>query len=251
MASTKLDKVFAKPFLGALQGHSDAINVFSLNPNRLSVVLSGSFDGEIRAWDLSHRNCLFAINAHELAIKGLNFNQNAGFFLSSGGDNRVNLYQFPGEASHLPISSFISKFPLNNVEHSYTETGVFATAGQIVQLWNYERSQPVSSFEWGADSVLKLKFNPSEGNILGSTGIDRSVVLWDIRGNTALKKVALQNKAHCLAWNPREPINLAVGCDDANVYSFDMRKMEIVKNIHKDHIKAVYIFNKNSKGISK
>lgn len=42
-----------------------------------------------------------------------------------------------------------------------------------------------------------------------------------------------------------EPINFTVGNDDANCYTFDMRKLEIAKNIHKDHIRAMY-FNKKS-----
>jgi len=36
-----------------------------------------------------------------------------------------------------------------------------------------------------------------------------------------------------------EPINLVIGCDDGNAYSFDMRKMDKVRCIHKDHIGAI------------
>lgn len=38
------------------------------------------------------------------------------------------------------------------------------------------------NFEWGADTVLKIKFNPSDLNLLAGTGIDRSVALYDMRG---------------------------------------------------------------------
>ena len=47
------------------------------------------------------------------------------------------------------------------------------------------------------------------------------------------------NKSQCAAWNPREPINFSVGNDDGNAYTFDMRKLESAKMIHKDHIKAM------------
>lgn len=43
----------------------------------------------------------------------------------------------------------------------------------------------------------------------------------------------------CLSFNPIEPINFTVGNDDSNCYSFDMRKMDKAKVIHKDHIAAV------------
>ena len=227
-----------------MQGHSDAISVFAKNPNHLTNILSGSFDGEIKAWDLSHRKNIFSINSHEHMVKGLTFARNGGFFISSGDDKQINLYEFANCVNNpiniTPMNSYMSKSVLNNVDHSYSNEEVFATSGQIVQIWNYQRSIPVSTFEWGADSILKVKFNPSEVNLIASTGIDRSVVLYDLRGNTPLKKILLQNKSQTLAWNPMEPINFTVGNDDANCYSFDMRKLEIVKNIHKDHIKSMY-----------
>jgi WD repeat and SOF domain-containing protein 1 len=42
-----------------------------------------------------------------------------------------------------------------------------------------------------------------------------------------------------MSFNPIEPINFTVGNDDSNCYSFDMRKMDKAKTIHKDHIGAV------------
>lgn len=32
------------------------------------------------------------------------------------------------------------------------------------------RSQPVNSFEWGKDTVISLRFNPGEPNILATSG---------------------------------------------------------------------------------
>ena len=43
----------------------------------------------------------------------------------------------------------------------------------------------------------------------------------------------------CMAFNPLEPINFTVGNDDSNCYSFDLRRMDKAKIIHKDHIGAV------------
>ena len=42
-----------------------------------------------------------------------------------------------------------------------------------------------------------------------------------------------------MAFNPLEPINFTVGNDDSNCYSFDLRRMDKAKTIHKDHIGAV------------
>jgi WD repeat and SOF domain-containing protein 1 len=40
-------------------------------------------------------------------------------------------------------------------------------------------------------------------------------------------------------WNPREPLNFAVACEDHNAYTFDMRKLDKALVIHADHVGAV------------
>jgi WD40 repeat protein len=47
--------------------------VISKCPNNLAKFLSGSYDGEIIAWDIPERKKIFSINAHKSAIKGLSF----------------------------------------------------------------------------------------------------------------------------------------------------------------------------------
>ncbi len=53
--AVKLERVFAKPFLGALDGHGDGITALVPHPTWLSCVASSSADGEIRIWNLSSR----------------------------------------------------------------------------------------------------------------------------------------------------------------------------------------------------
>ncbi|CAG9830572.1 unnamed protein product [Diabrotica balteata] len=46
--AVKLDKMFAKPFLGNLDGHRDGVSSIAKHPAKLSVLISGAFDGEVR-----------------------------------------------------------------------------------------------------------------------------------------------------------------------------------------------------------
>lgn len=43
--ATKLHKIFAKPFLGTLEGHTDGISVISKCPLALNKLISGAHDG--------------------------------------------------------------------------------------------------------------------------------------------------------------------------------------------------------------
>lgn len=45
--ATKLERVFAKPFIGALDGHRDGVNCLCKHPTSLSFLLSGACDGEV------------------------------------------------------------------------------------------------------------------------------------------------------------------------------------------------------------
>jgi hypothetical protein len=42
--------------------------------------------------------------------------------------------------------------------------------------------------------------------------------------------------AQQVAWNPREAFNFTLASEDNNLYSFDMRKLDIATNIHKDFV---------------
>ena len=61
--------------------------------------------------------------------------------------------------------------------------------GQMVEVWDHNRTVPLHSFKWGHDSTLSVRFNPAEADLLASTGRDRSVGLYDIRAASPLRKV--------------------------------------------------------------
>jgi WD repeat and SOF domain-containing protein 1 len=45
-----------------------------------------------------------------------------------------------------------------------------------------------------------------------------------------------------------EPFNFLAGNEDGNIYSFDMRRMEMATKIHKGHIGAVLSIDFNPTG---
>lgn len=50
--ATKLDKVFAKPFVSSLEGHMDGVFCLTKHYTLISNLISGSCDGEIRMWNI-------------------------------------------------------------------------------------------------------------------------------------------------------------------------------------------------------
>jgi WD repeat and SOF domain-containing protein 1 len=52
--AAKLERVFAKPFIAALE-HDEAVYSIAKNPKRLNCILAGCGDGTIRLWDVPAR----------------------------------------------------------------------------------------------------------------------------------------------------------------------------------------------------
>jgi len=115
----------------------------------------------------------------------------------------------------------------------------FATSGVQVDIWDESRSEPKQSFQWGADSIHHVRFNPVETNILASCSSDRGITLYDLRSNVPLKKLIMDLRANALSWNPMEAFNFSTANEDHNCYTWDMRKLDKALNIHEGHMGAV------------
>lgn len=242
--ATKLDKVFARPFVGALDGHRDGVWCSAAPQSSLVQFLSGSCDGEIRLWDLASRTCVWTAAAHRGIVKGVSLApRSIDAFASVGDDAAAHLWQLDLEAAAegraaRPVASFRGDAPFTGVDHHWSRPQ-FATSSELVQVWDHTRSEPLQAFKWGNDATLSVRFNPAEFELLASTGRDRTIGLYDLRAATPLRKVMLAAYCSAMAWNPREPYHFVCGSEDGNLYSFDMRNLAKPTMIHKDHVAAV------------
>ncbi|CAL4952629.1 unnamed protein product [Urochloa decumbens] len=210
--AAKLEKIFAKPFIGAMDGHIDAVSCMAKNPNHLKAIFSGSMDGAISSLYLEA--CILV---------------------------RVSFF------SHLTFLSFLSAkavmiifvlITFRGADHQW-DGNLFATVGAQVDIWDPNRSEPVNSFEWGKDTVLSVRFDPGDCNILITSASDRSLTLYDLRMSSPATKLIMKTRCNSVCWNPREPMNFTAANEDTNCYSFDARKLNEAKIVHKGHVSAV------------
>jgi DDB1- and CUL4-associated factor 13 len=242
VVATKLDKIFAKPFIGALDGHVDSVYCTAAIRNRMTPFISGACDGDLRVWDLSSRSCVWSVAAHTGFVRGIAPDQTGNTFYTCSDDKVVKQWALTQSVSKdetiEPLNVYNTDQPLNAIDHHWVDSQ-FATAGESVCLWESSRSDPLHTYKWGADAVISVAFNPAESCLLGSTGSDRSVCLYDLRASVPMRKFVLSMKSNKLAWNPREPFNFALANEDNNIYTFDMRNLNKALMVHKDHVSAV------------
>lgn len=214
--AVKLEKVFAKPFLGNLDGHRDGISCISKHPKRLSVLISGAFDGEIRIWDIPQRICLRNFVAHDGIIRGVIYTPKGDQFITIGDDKTIKTWKSAGSLvgeSDEPINTVISKTVLSSISH-HRKKPLYATAGEICQIWDESRNEPIRTFEWGVDSLHDITFNPVETDLLSSCASDRSIILYDMREKDPLRKIVMSLKTNNVAWNPMEPFIFTCANED-------------------------------------
>ncbi|RKP09021.1 WD40-repeat-containing domain protein [Thamnocephalis sphaerospora] len=217
--------MFAKPFVTALSGHADGVYCMAKHPGRLDTLISGSGDGEVRLWSLSAQKAEWRTAAHRGIVNGVCAFPQLDRFISVGMDKT-------------PVNTYVGRNAFSGVDH-HRQNAVFATSGSQVDVWDVERSEPVTTFEWGADTVNTVKFNQTETNVLASCGSDRTVILYDLRSSTPLAKQIMQLRVNAIAWNPMEAFTFVAASEDHNCYMFDMRRLDNAVNIFKDHVSAV------------
>lgn len=247
--AAKLEKIFARPFIAAMDGHIDAVSCMAKNPNHLKGIFSGSMDGDIRLWDLANRRTVHQFPGHQGAVKGLTVSTDGRVLVSCGSDCTVRLWNVPtattveesdGFSNHSaePLAVYVWKNAFWAVDHQW-DGNLFATAGAQVDIWDHNRSQPINSFEWGTATVISVRFNPGEPNIFATSSIDRSITIYDLRQSTPARKVIMRTKTNSIAWNPMEPMNFTAANEDCNCYSYDARKLTEARCVHQDHVSAV------------
>jgi WD repeat and SOF domain-containing protein 1 len=194
LVATKLDKMFAKPFIGALDGHTDALYCSSTVRNKVVPFISGACDGEVRVWDLKRRVCVWNAAAHAGFVRGVAPDTRGRTFYSVGDDKTIKQWSLDAvrgsSGAIVPLKSLVAPHRLTGIDHHWVDEQ-YATSGDAVCVWDSNRSDPIHSYKWGADSVLSVRFNPTEACLLASTGSDRGVTLYDLRSSEPIRKFML------------------------------------------------------------
>lgn len=240
VTGAKLDRMFAKPLVGSLgDGHMDGVTASATSRRALVPFVSASADGQVRLWDLASRTKAAELNAHTRVVTGTVFDVEGQRFYSCSDDGFVKLWSATSSA---PLESWRTAGSFKSIDHHWHDNQFATASDSSVQIWTPERSAPIQTHDdlWGSDDTVNVvRYNPAERNLLAHCSADRGIGLFDIRTGTALKKVVLRMRSNCLEWNPMEPMNLVVGNEDYQAYTFDMRKLDQPTRIYKGHQGAV------------
>jgi len=195
--ATKLDKIFAKPFLFHLDAHQDSVLQLATDPTILTAVVSGGADGEVISWNLQDQAMNWKVKAHDGFCKGVAVNAQGSRVYSCGRDGQIRVWDLYPELDPeeekpdiRPLQTFASKTRLAGLSWA-RNSDVFATGGEKVSLWTEFRSDPIHSFGWGGNAVGCVAYNLVQTNMLASAGSDRNIVFYDTREHKPMQRLLM------------------------------------------------------------
>lgn len=102
-----MDRMFAKPFVGAIEGHQDGVYCLARDPRRVGVIAGGGGDGEVIVHSLPLRRPLLKLpQAHKGMVSGVTFtahesDKKRNLLSCSAYDMTIKLWKTSQIAGHL------------------------------------------------------------------------------------------------------------------------------------------------------
>lgn len=92
-----------------------------------------------------------------------------------------------------PSISWIGNEPFTSLSHHPKKFQFATSSSDGVYIWDYNRSDPLNHLTFGnnPDTYMTVSYNLIEKDIIAATASDRSIVLFDLRANVAIRKLVL------------------------------------------------------------
>lgn len=172
-------------------GHGDEITDVAYGPNG-DYVLSGSYDGTMKLWEVSTGRMVRTFRGHEDIIDSVVFGPKGNVALSGSRDNTMKLWDLEtGRTLHTFIAHMKSVYSV-----AFSPDGKFVLSGsgdRTMKLWDASTGRLIRTFEgYDEGGVSSVKFNP-KGNIILSTNsgwdIPTVIKLWDVSTGQLIKTI--------------------------------------------------------------
>ncbi len=157
-----------------LDGHQDVVTALQFMPNGKILVSAGA-DRTIRFWDVERKQLLKTIEAHDLKINALAVSRDGKLIVSGSEDRTVRVREL-GTATHHILQGH--RDAVMTVAISPDSKTIVSGAGDgMVNLWDTDRQQLISSFQAHQGSVNSIVFQPLDNSLI-SAGADRQIQVW-------------------------------------------------------------------------
>ena len=170
-----------------LRGHEDQVIglAFSNDGRQLA---SGSWDGQIRVWDLTRpRATARLITGHADAVHMVRFLAAGKMLVSAGTDKTARLWELPSGRQLQVMRGHTAAIWALDVD---PEGKLLATssADKTVRLWRLPAGKPAGVLRGHTSPIYGLDIGP-QGRLLASGSLDRTIRLWKLPSGTPVRTI--------------------------------------------------------------
>lgn len=164
-----------------MEGHTDSVTCMAINRKSLIGLFTGSANGELRVWNTMKNISMATYKAHKGFVKGVTGDNSGKFVFTCGIDGTIkqwDYHNFSTTETNSPLNAYSISSPLNGIDYNWFDEN-FATAGDMLDIWDISRSDPITSYDFSSGETLySVKYNPSQECMLVSTASDNSICLF-------------------------------------------------------------------------
>lgn len=191
-------------------------------------ILAGTFDGELRVWELSNGRLLHRIKAHEDWVTSVSSLDGASI-LTAGADCKVKLWTDLDNKQSVELAFNFEKGVRGAVYASENKVAAISEDGKVkfYDLSNNNVIEPkLAETSKGHEKFVKaIDALPSKGWVI-TGGDDGKIILWDVNKGEPIHEwqnkcvsndgIERLSRVRCLAFNPKGDI-FASGDDDGYI----------------------------------
>lgn len=230
--ATKLERVFAKPFIGNMSGHGDVVSNLLKHQTKITIIASGAYDGQIRVWNMTDRKCLRTIQAHNSMVRAMCISRlNSNHFFSVDAQSTIKKWRY-FDANQMNIVS--KKYSSKNTKKTHPEEeessddddeeynalmDIEGDNGYTQEM--QDQDIPIDTTV-GKNIILSMDHHYHKPNLVTSGDI---VELWEENRKEAIRQWSWgADSTSYVKFNPVECDLFATTSSDRSVTLFDIRK---------------------------
>lgn len=235
--AARLERVFAKPFIGNMSGHGDVVSNLMKHQTKLSVIASGSYDGIIKIWDISRRKCLRTIQAHNSMVKSMCISRlNSNHFFSVDSNSNIKKWRYFGRDQLNILTNMTKGKKKGKKENDEGDGGEDAESSNDDEEFRMaldiedevDYSDEMQDADIPVDTIIAKKIILSMDHHYNRPYLITSgdkVELWEENRKEPIRQWSwgAESTHHC-KYNPVEVDLFATASSDRAITLFDMRK---------------------------
>lgn len=231
LSATKLDRMFAKPFVGALTHHGEGISML-IKDHEQPFFATASYDNQVTLWDML-KKCKIRNEKFEEPISAVALDGNQNIYVSQSKTVLGNGVCFDARAN------------VSGLDYSYYSSNELGVATSLdIQIFDVDRQ--IRKITYRNNTVSKVKFNHSFRHVLGAVTTS-GIELFDNRVHKGFASLEAFG-SNCMEFSPQEGFIFSTGNEDGNAYMYDLRNLDKPLGIFRGHVNAVVALSYHPNG---